>query len=35
LNELESFNTKLNIRPRRVVFDGKHEIDEATLRNLI
>jgi predicted esterase len=35
LNELESFNQKLNIHPKRVAFEGKHEIDEATLRKLI
>ncbi len=35
LNELEAFNKKLAIQPKKIAFEGKHEIDEVTLLQLI
>jgi predicted esterase len=35
LTELATLNTKLGIMPTTVTFDGKHEIDEATLLRLV
>jgi predicted esterase len=35
LSELQALNTKLNVLPKIISFEGKHEIDEATLMSLI
>jgi predicted esterase len=35
IGEMKDLSDKLGIKPRTVEFDGKHEVDELTLRQLI